>query len=278
MAEIDAFNRWRKAFLEWRETGEGKRPEGPGPVSSENPWSPRTPAVLYENMIAPLSPYTTRGVIWYQGEGNAGKPEEYRVLFPAMIKSWREAWNKPLWPFYFVQLAAYGHPSADWPGLRAAQAYTRDNLPFTGMALAIDVGEKEDIHPRYKQPVGERLALLALDQVYDQEVISRGPLAKAIVREDGSARIRFGYVAEGLQTSDGKTTVPGFEVAGDDRVFRPAAARIVSRDEIELSVDGIRDPAAVRYAWQNWPEPPVTLQNSAGLPAEPFLLELKDTL
>jgi sialate O-acetylesterase len=275
LGEIERVNAYNAAFREWRVHREGPPPENPGTLSSENPYSQRAPTVLYENMIRPLIPYTARGVIWYQGEGNSTRPDEYRVLFPAMINAWRKAWENPEWPFLFVQLAAYHHPSADWPGLRAAQAYTRDVMPHTGMALAIDAGEKEDIHPRYKQPVGERLARLALSQVYGQQISCRGPHIKQAVVKNDQVVADFSYTAQGLQTSNGNSIVTGFELAGSDGEFHPANARISSQTAVVVTCDKVNNPVSIRYAWANWVEPEVNLMNSEGLPAEPFNVHLK---
>lgn len=264
--------RWKVALAEWEKKGQqGPRPKNPGPPHPGNPWYSQSPTVLYENMIAPIVPFTTRGVIWYQGETNAGKPEEYRVLFPAMIQAWRKTWGRPDWPFLFVQLAAYGAKAGDWPGLRAAQTFTRDTVPHTGMAVAIDCGEKDQIHPRAKQPVGERLARLALAQVYGREIVARGPALESAAAGERGISVRFQHVATGLRTADGRDEVPGFEVAGSDGKFYPARARIRPPDRVELVCNAVASPVTVRYAWADWVEPPVTLQNSAGMPAEPFL-------
>ncbi len=279
-AEDAAFWDFWHARREWAKTREGPAPKEvlqPGP---DNPWNAKAPTALYENMLAPVIPYTARGVIWYQGESNAGKPDEYRILFPAMIDAWRTLWKRPDMPFYFVQLAAYDHPNQDWPGLRAAQAFTRDTVPHTGMAVAIDVGEEKEIHPRAKQPVGERLARLALADVYGQDVVTRGPVFQTLETSTGKLRVVFQCSEkveqasrlpfQALETSGGRPDVPGFEVAGADGKYYPAQARIVSKDTVELSSPDVKKPVSVRYAWHNWIEPPVTLQNSAGLPAEPF--------
>jgi len=270
--EINTWDQFVAALAEWKKGGSSDpRPTEPTRPAAGNPWSPRSPGVLFENMIAPLVPYTARGVIWYQGEGNATKPDEYRVLFPTMIEGWRKLWGRPDWPFLFVQLSAFETPSAgDWAGLRAAQTFTRDTVPHTGMAVSIDCGEKDDIHPKKKQPVGERLARLALADVYGKPIASRGPMFQALEKSNGSLRINFQGFENGLQTSDGKPDVPGFEVAGADGVFHAAQAKIVSTSSVELTCAETADPVSARYAWVNWPEPPVTLQNSAGLPAEPF--------
>jgi sialate O-acetylesterase len=270
LEEAGALNQWRRDLAQWKKTGEGERPQNPGEPHPGNPWSQHTPTVLFENMVAPLIPYTARGVIWYQGEGNSGAPDEYRVLFPAMIHSWRKLWNRPDWPFLFVQLAAFDQPHRDWPGLRAAQTFTRDTVPHTGMALAIDCGEKGDIHPKAKQPVGERLALLALNQVHGRQTICRGPSFKAATVNGPMVTLKFDFTADGLEASDGKAEIPAFELAGADGLFHSAAARIAGKDSVEISAPAVAGPQSVRYAWAAWVAPPVTLRNSAGLPAEPF--------
>ncbi len=271
--DAEALGEWMNALKQWMKTKEGPRPENPGPAVSGNPFSQKTATTLYENMIRPLVPYTARGVIWYQGEANASEAEEYRVLFPAMIEAWRKVWSRPDWPFYFVQLAAFDRKGQDWTGIRAAQAFTRDTVKNTGMALAIDCGEKTNIHPHKKQPVGERLARLALAQVYGRDLVSRGPVFQALEKKEGGLRVVFQYSEAGLKTSDGKPEVPGFEVAGAGGVFHPARARIVSTNSVELACPEVSAPVSVRYVWASWPEPPVTLQNSAELPAEPFLVQ-----
>ncbi|QHI69812.1 sialate O-acetylesterase [Tichowtungia aerotolerans] len=268
--EKDAFWDFWRARREWAKTREGPAPEPVPKPGPDNPLNQQAPTVLFENMLKPLIPYTARGIVWYQGESNAGKPDEYRVLFPAMIDAWRKLWDRPDWPFFFVQISAYNHPTQDWPGLRDAQRFTRDTVPHTGMALSIDCGEKEEIHPWAKQPVGERLGLLAMEQVYGRDVVSRGPAFQTLEKEEDAVRVVFQYSEKGLETSDGKADVPGFEIAGADGEYHPAAAKIISSNAVELTCPEVRKPVSVRYAWHNWVEPPVTLQNSSGLPAEPF--------
>jgi sialate O-acetylesterase len=269
-AESKAFHEYWLANREWIKTKNGPRPVAVPKPGPDNPWDSCAPTGLYENMIVPLLPYTTRGVVWYQGENNAGKPDEYRVLFPAMIEAWRKAGDRPDWPFFFVQLPAYARSGQDYAGMRAAQTFTRDTVKNTGMALAIDCGEKDNIHPRAKQPVGERLARLALDQVYKQDVSSRGPAFQSLEKNNGKVRVVFQYAENGLKTSDGKSEVPGFEIAAKDGKYCTAQACIVGKDTVELTSLEVMAPVSVRYAWHGWIEPPVTLQNSAGLPTEPF--------
>ena len=273
-AEWENFDKAAQARRMWEKRRQGEQPPAVPDPGLENSFNPKSPTVLWENMATPLVPYTARGVIWYQGESNAGGPDEYRLLFPALINAWRQAWKRPDWPFLFVQLAGLGEvngkrPSGDWPGLRTAQAFTRDTVPHTGMAVAIDCGEKAEIHPKFKKPVGERLARLALAQVYGRDVASRGPLLTKAENQNGKFLLTFEHTGTGLKTADGKPEVPGFAVAGADKTFHPATARITGPAMIELTCAEVQTPTTIRYAWVDWAEPPVTLQNSDGLPAEP---------
>ena len=272
--DANALRKWQEDLKQWMITKEGPHPKNPGPQDLGNPCSPKTATTLYENMIVPLVPYTARGVIWYQGEANAGNPEEYRILFPAMIDAWRTAWNRPDWPFYFVQLAAYDQKGQDWAAQRAAQTFTRDTVKNTGMALAIDCGEKTNIHPHKKQPVGERLARLALANVYGQKIAAVGPQVESVDVKDDGVQIVFNHVENGLKAIGGAEQVTGFEVSGADGKYYTATCNILTTNTVELSCANVKNPVAVRYAWASWPEPSATLQNSAGLPAEPFFKQL----
>jgi sialate O-acetylesterase len=274
--EVEDHDKFRDAMKRWAQTKQGPKPEPAPPPGPENPWSRNSPTVLYENMVAPLIPYTVRGIIWYQGESNAFKPDEYRILFPSLIGAWRAAWQSPELPFLFVQLAAFRdpRPGRDFPGLRAAQAFTRDTIPHTGMAVAIDAGEKNDIHPKFKKPVGERLARLALAQVYGREMAARGPVMSGAAAKDGSVTIAFDHAGSGLRTSDGRDEIPGFEVAGPDGKFHAATARLAGPSSVLLQCEAVSKPASVRYAWADWIEPPVTLQNGDTLPAEPGRIDV----
>jgi sialate O-acetylesterase len=242
---------------------------------------------LWNAMIHPLKPAPFRGVIWYQGESNTGRGEQYQKLFPDMIQAWRDEWGRDDFPFYFVQLANFSGQDG-WPELREAQLMTLD-LPNTGMAVAIDIGDKDDIHPKNKQEVGRRLSLWALAETYGatqpsnalgripllgklfQEPIPfSGPLFDEAEFENDKVEIEFDHVYDGLRTSDGGP-LRGFEIAGEDGVFRPAFAEIDDGDEVELSHPDIENPTAVRYAWDINPD--ANLVNSAGLPASPFRVE-----
>src|SRR5215213_9006073 len=240
----------------------GSRPEAVG-VSNQN-----NPSVLYNAMIAPLVPFAVRGVIWYQGESNAGRAYQYRTLFPIMIRDWRKAWSSEL-PFYFVQLANWHANKAepdesDWAELREAQSMTLRE-PRTGMAVTIDIGDENDIHPRNKLDVGRRLAASAFAGTYGQKIIPSGPLFDRYTVEGDKIRIHFKY-GEGLKTTDGGP-VKGFAIAGEDRRFVWADSRIEGETVI-VSSPRVQTPVAVRYGWAD--NPIVNLSNRAGLPASPF--------
>jgi sialate O-acetylesterase len=240
----------------------GSRPEAVG-VSNQN-----NPSVLYNAMIAPLVMFAIRGVIWYQGESNAGRAHQYRTLFPTMIRDWRSAWGANF-PFYFVQLANWHAHKAepdesDWAELREAQMMTLRE-PQTGMAVTIDIGDENDIHPRNKLDVGRRLAAWALAGQYNQKVIPSGPLFESYIVKGNEVRIRFKY-ADGLKTIDGGP-VKGFALAGEDHKFVWADARIEGETVI-VSSPKISKPVAVRYGWAD--NPIANLYNKAGLPASPF--------
>jgi sialate O-acetylesterase len=236
-------------------------PFGPG-----HAWAP---GGLYNGMIAPLVPYAIRGVLWYQGESNVSRAEEYRTLFPTLIRDWRAAWRDSELPFLFVQLANFMERvpqpgESEWAMLREAQS-TALSLPHTGMAVALDIGEANDIHPRNKREVGRRLALHALAEAYDRPVAANGPTFQEAKVERETVRIRFRHAA-GLRTRDGGPP-SGFAVAGPDRRFVWADARLEGETVILTAPQG-GEARYVRYAWANNPD--VNLVNGAGLPAAPF--------
>ena len=243
------------------------RPPGPG--------NPNTLSILYDNMINPLVPAAVRGAIWYQGESNAENAGRYRRLFPLMIRDWRRTFRNEAMPFYFVQLANYMAPQKEsvesgWAELREAQTLTLDE-PHTGMAVAIDIGEENDIHPRNKQDVGRRLAFAALAQDYGLPVAPSGPLYLSHRVENGSIRVEFKHADGGLKTSDGRA--PGaFAIAGADGKFEWAEA-VIDGATIVVRSDRVPEPAAVRYAWAN--NPPANLCGASGLPASPFRTDAK---
>ena len=230
------------------------------------------PSLLYNGMIAPLIKYPVRGVIWYQGESNDYNPSLYKTLFPNLVQDWREKWDMPL-PFYWVQLANFRQPDeipADsrWAEVREAQTKTL-SLPFTGQAVTIDVGEANDIHPRDKQTVGERLALLALKNDYGKpETIASGPTFKSLVKKEGKFVITFDNLGGGLVVRNKYRYINGFAVAGFDKKFVWAKAEVAGNTIVVYS-NQVVDPQFVRYAWGDNPDD-VNLYNKEELPACPF--------
>jgi sialate O-acetylesterase len=246
---------------------EGKDPP-PAPRAPVDPkTSPNRPAVLYNGMIRPLQPFAFRGVIWYQGEANAGRAEQYRTLFPALIADWRKAWDNEDMPFLFVQLAPYGKPAGEgWARLREAQLRTTQTVKNTGMAVITDVGERDDVHPTRKQPVGARLALAARALAYGEKIEYSGPLFKELKVDGDQAIVNFSHVGKGLAVQ-GEGDLKGFTLAGEDKVFHPAKA-VIKGDSVVVTSDKVAKPVAVRYGWASYPV--VNLGNKDGLLASPF--------
>lgn len=231
------------------------------------------PALLYNGMINPLIPYAFRGVIWYQGENNAGRAVEYGSAFPLMINDWRASWKHGDFPFYFVQLTSWiasggnSNTGSQWAELREAQAQTL-RLPNTGMAVTIDIGETGNIHPQNKQDVGKRLAAIALSQTYNKQVPYQGPSFSGIKIEGAKAVVSFNNTGDGLFAKDKYGYVRGFEIAGADQKFFYAKA-FIEGDKIVLMNESVKEPAAVRYAWAD-DAGDANLYNKEGFPAEPF--------
>ena len=263
----------------WREAEAAAKAKSPAALAAfyqQRPWerAPRgpgdswTPSGLFNGMINPLLPYALRGALWYQGESNADRASEYHALFAAMITAWRRHFGQGDFPFYWVSLANYKVPGdatdATYAFLREAQTQTLD-LPNTGQALAIDIGNSDDIHPTDKQDVGRRLALLAKNRLYGIVGDDTGPTFSSATREGAALRVRLTHTEGGLVAHD--KPVQSLEVAGADKVFHLATARI-ERDTLLVSAPGVREPVAVRYAWKNSPE--ANLYDGAGLPAVPF--------
>lgn len=227
---------------------------------------------LYNAMVHPVAPYSLRGYLWYQGESNVSRAYQYRELLPDMINSWRKLWGETEKPFLIVQLANFmnrneKYEASAWAELREAQLLSFKNTPNTGLAVIIDIGEEKDIHPKNKQEVGKRLALWARKLVYNDDIICSGPIFKDAQFKDGKAIVSFNYVGDGLKSSDGSEQLSGFVIAGKDKVFYNAEAKIVGNNVIVQS-SNVPEPVSVRYAWAN--NPPASLYNSAGLPASPF--------
>ena len=229
------------------------------------------PIGLYNAMMAPLLNFPVKGVIWYQGESNADRPQEYTTLFPAMIHNWREKWQNPDLPFLFVQLPnfmeAKNEPSeSNWALLREAQLHAI-SIPHTGIAVTIDIGEWNDIHPLNKKDVGYRLALAAQKVAYGEDIIYSGPIYQSMKIKGNEAVISFSNTGKGLMAKD-NGELSNFSIAGPDKKFFWAKAKIEG-DQIIVRNKKVKNPVAVRYAWADNPEG-ANLYNSAGLPASPF--------
>ena len=268
-------------------------PHKPGAKKQEPPRPHEAPACLYNGMIAPIAGYAMRGVVWYQGETNTAYGEHYHRVLGALITSWREAWHQgdpstgsgPApstgsgrglstgsrrdFPFLVVQLPNLKNQRF-WPITRAAQARVARELPNVGLAVTIDVGESNDIHPKEKTTVAKRLALIAKKMAYGMDVPSSGPVFKSMRVRGGEAIVQFDHVEGGLIAKG--ETLEGFEVAGDDGNFVHARATI-DGETVVVSADEVAAPKAVRYAWAN--DPKATLYNNADLPAAPFEAKLQ---
>ncbi|MGA2983533.1 MAG: sialate O-acetylesterase [Terriglobia bacterium] len=256
---------WEKAAEEAEANGKDALPVPDAPKDPRShPWRD---AGLWNAMIAPLTPFAIAGAIWYQGESNAEFAYQYRKVFATMIQQWRSSWGEGDFPFLFVQLASYSpgakNPDA-WATLRESQEKTLA-LPKTGMAVAIDVGESFDIHPKNKQEVGRRLALAAEGVAYGRKVEYVGPTFKSLRAVNGSLHLQFTHLAGGLVVRG--QSLMGFEIAGEDQQFFPAEAK-VEGNEVVLSSSRAPQPVAARYAWAN--DPKCNLYNKVGLPAPPF--------
>ena len=271
----DALEKYKADLEKWKADAEKAKADGKDPPKKPN--EPRDPAtdqnrasVLFNGMINPLLPFAIKGVIWYQGESNAGRAYEYRTLFPTMIESWRAQWKNPDMPFLFVQLAPFGHNPKEpgdsaWAELREAQLLTSEKVKNTAEAVITDVGDENDIHPKRKEPVGGRLALAALAVAYGEKVVHDGPIYDAVKFDGPRAILSFKSVGQGLEAKDGPLT--GFTVAGEDMKFHEAKAEIKG-DAVVVASDQVEKPVAVRYGWTNTPA--VNLFNKDGLPASPF--------
>lgn len=244
------------------------RPPHPLPIGYEN-W-PVMPSVLYEGMLAPIAPLSITGALWYQGEQNSERGFQYRRILPAMIEDWRKLFGQGDFPFYIVSLPTFRRRSATpiddtWAETRESQAFTAATVRNSCLAVTIDTGDPDNLHPKDKQPVGERLALCALAKQYGERVAYSGPTLASVERLPSAIRLHFTHADGGLVVKD--TKVEEFAIAGEDRKWFWADAHIEG-DSIIVSSPSAPNPKEVRYAWQS--NPAATLFNGAGLPAGPF--------
>ncbi len=267
--------KWEADHQAWeteRDRAKAENREVPAePRPPRGPDDPNRPANLYNAMIAPIVPFGIRGAIWYQGESNAGRAYQYRELLPAMIGCWRDDWDQGRFPFLIVQLANFMERKQEpgesaWAELREAQSMTAAQRG-NGLAVAIDIGQADDIHPRNKQDVGRRLAFAAQEVAYKERgFASSGPVYRSHRVRGNEIALRFDHVHGGLKTPDGGP-LKGFAIVGPDSAFVWADARI-DGDRVVVSSPSVANPVAVRYGWADNPD--CNLYNAAGLPASPF--------
>lgn len=276
--EYSAANKkYRKALKEWRKLkSQGKADDSSAPkLDLKRPkeysemsifGTGRDLGCLYENKVVPVIPYAIRGFLWYQGESDSRVTElnyGYRKTLPVLIKHWRKVWGGEEKPFLFVQLPNYS--SHKWPVMRESMLEVSKTVPNTGMAVTLDLGSKGNIHPVRKREVGERLALIARKKVYGKDIVAESPIFDTMSIDGSKAILSFINVGSGLVYKQGKES--SFEVAGEDKKFLPADAKLEG-NRIIVSCKDLASPVAVRYAWAADPE--VTLYNKEGLPASPF--------
>ena len=274
--EKDAKAKYEKALAAWKEKAAKakaekkplpRRPRYRNPLTGQH-----RPANLYNGMIKPIIGYGIRGAIWYQGETNAGRAYQYRDLFPLMIDSWRDEWGIGNFPFYWVQLADFQaeatHPQeSSWAELREAQTMTMDKLENTGEAVIIDIGEGKDIHPKNKQDVGARLARWALAKQYGINIAHQSPCYKSMKVQGNKVILEFDHVLTGLNTFDVNEAI-GFTIAGADKKFFNAQAKITAKNQITVWAEKVKEPTSVRYAWAT--NPICNVYSKEGLPLTPF--------
>ena len=262
---------------EWRSAVDKAKADGtraPGqPAVPDALRDYRIAASIYDGMIAPLIPFAIRGALWYQGESNEGRAQQYGILLPTMIKAWRERWGQGDFPFGIVQLPNYRvvkpEPSDEaWSHLREAQRRTALTTSKTGLIVTIDVGEANDIHPKNKLDVGKRMCLWSLVEVYGRKMTGSGPMFRATKTTGSKIVLTFDEVGAGLKIHDGDKLTE-FAIAGADHQWHWAEAKIVGKDRVEVWSEWVPNPLAVRYAFNNNPKHP-NLTNESGLPASPF--------
>jgi len=266
-----------EALKKWRADSDQARAAGarpsPSPAVPDALREYRIASSIYNGMIEPLIPFYIRGAIWYQGESNEARAQQYGLLLPTMIRAWRERWGEGNFPFAIVQLPNYRDPKPDpadepWSHIREAQRLTARNTPNSGLIVTIDIGEAHDIHPKNKLDVGKRMARWALADVYGQRLTKSGPVFSQAKITGSTIVLKFDEVGAGLKIRDGDK-LEEFAIAGADHVWRWANARIMGKNRVEVWSDAVLQPVAVRYAFNNNPRHP-NLTNDTGLPATPF--------
>jgi sialate O-acetylesterase len=270
---------WKAAAALWRENKAKAEKEGkpfaepvPTLAGEGGPDDRNSPTALFNGMIQPLTPAALKGILWYQGEGNSDRQASYPELQSAFVQDLRKKFNNAQLPFLFVQLPNFIVDKIDgtgWALFREKQAETL-SIPHTGMAVTIDVGEVNDIHPKDKKPVGERLARIALKKVYQRDVHDQGPVFQKMIPGPNVVRVEFDTHGKALvlKPSEGLA----FEIAGEDKVFQPAQAKLEGTNSVVLSHESVPNPVAVRYCWRNAPS--ACLWDEEGLPAAPFRTDL----
>jgi sialate O-acetylesterase len=264
-----AIDTWRKKSDQQKVAG--ARPS-PSPSVPDALRDYRIASSIYDGMIEPLIPFAIRGAAWYQGESNEARAEQYNLLLPIMIRAWRERWGEGDFPFGVIQLPNYRAPKSDpeeapWSFIREAQRRTSLNTPNTGLIVTIDIGEANDIHPKNKLDVGKRMAVWALKTAYGRK-LTEAPVLKSWTVKDSKIILTFDEVGPGLKIKDGEK-LDEFIIAGDDKKWVWADARIVGKNKVEVWSANIVTPKAVRYAFNSNPKHP-NLTNDSGLPASPF--------
>lgn len=266
-ADMRAWNVMKK------EAKESGRPVPPQPKGIQDEMkNQHRPGNLYAGILNPIIGYGIRGTIWYQGESNGGRPETYNDLMTVLISSWREDWKQGDFPFYFVQLADFMAETDEpvengWARLREAQTRTVNEVANTGQAVITDLGQANDIHPREKRDVAERLARWALAKDYGYDIHYRSPEYREMKIDAANVVLSFDHVGGGLDTDDINQPL-GFAVCGEDMVWKKADARFLGAARIEVSSEDVSKPVAVRYAWAN--NPIANVLTKEGLPLTPF--------
>ncbi len=273
----EQLRKYQEDLARWEKETAALKQQGKEPTRGR-PWPTWRPSELYNGMIAPLLPYAIRGAIWYQGESNADRAFQYRSLFANLIQNWRDDWGEGSFTFLAVQLAPWDKgrqrtPEAitakpedsNWAELREAQSMTASTLPNVGLAIITDLGDKDDIHPTKKEPVGARLALAARAIAYRERLVASGPSFRSMKVKKDRAILSFDHVGGGLEARGGR--LRGFALCGEDGRFVWANASIEG-NKVVVSTPLVAKPVAVRYGWADYPV--VNLFNREGLPASPF--------